>query len=138
MPLDTAPVAGRCGVASYRPTTAAGGGWFVRDLGPANRGPFSVPRAGQEGRSWTRTRWAVSKPDRRSDSEVSIEMRALVVYESMFGNTSAVATAIATGLSTRMGVDLVEVAAAPAALDAGVDLVVAGGPTHAFSMSRPN
>jgi hypothetical protein len=63
-------------------------------------------------------------------------MRGLVVYESMFGNTQAIATAVAEGLSGRMAVDLVEVAAAPTRVDA--DLVVAGGPTHAFSMSRAN
>jgi hypothetical protein len=63
-------------------------------------------------------------------------MRALVVYESMFGNTQAIASAVAQGLSERMEVDLVEVSEAPTSVD--VDLVVAGGPTHAFSMSRPN
>jgi hypothetical protein len=63
-------------------------------------------------------------------------MRALVVYESMFGNTQAVASAVAQGLAGRMDVDVVEVAEAPVRVDA--DLVVAGGPTHAFSMSRPN
>jgi hypothetical protein len=63
-------------------------------------------------------------------------MRALVVYESMFGNTLAVAAAVARGLSERMAVDLVEVAEAPVSVEA--DLVVAGGPTHAFSMSRPS
>jgi hypothetical protein len=63
-------------------------------------------------------------------------MRALVVYESMFGNTREVASAIARGLSGRMEVDLVEVGEAPTSVSA--DLVVAGGPTHAFSMSRFN
>jgi flavorubredoxin len=63
-------------------------------------------------------------------------MRALVVYESMFGNTRAIATAVAEGLSGHMTVDLVEVADAPTSVDA--DLLVVGGPTHAFSMSRPN
>jgi hypothetical protein len=63
-------------------------------------------------------------------------MRALVVYESMYGNTRSIASAVAEGLSGRMTVDLVEVADAPTAVDA--DLLVAGGPTHAFSMSRPN
>src|SRR6187455_2965455 len=62
-------------------------------------------------------------------------MRALVVYESMFGNTQAIASAVARGLSGRMAVDLVEVTDAPTRVAA--DLVVAGGPTHAFSMSRP-
>ncbi|GAA1036139.1 flavodoxin family protein [Virgisporangium ochraceum] len=64
-------------------------------------------------------------------------MHALVVYESMFGNTRAVAEAVSSGLATRMTVDLREVGAAPDEVDDGVDLVVAGGPTHAFSMSRP-
>src|SRR5689334_20930138 len=63
-------------------------------------------------------------------------MRALVVYESMFGNTQAVASAIARGLSGRMAAELVEVSDALTNVD--VDLVVAGGPTHAFNMSRPS
>ncbi|GIJ48122.1 flavodoxin [Virgisporangium aliadipatigenens] len=62
-------------------------------------------------------------------------MRALVVYESMFGNTRAIANAVAEGLATGMPVDVTEVGAAPATFDA--ELVVIGGPTHAFSMSRP-
>jgi hypothetical protein len=36
-----------------------------------------------------------------------------------------------------MRVDIVDVATAPGA-DADVDLLVVGGPTHAFRMSRPN
>ncbi|GAA3446419.1 flavodoxin family protein [Planomonospora venezuelensis] len=64
-------------------------------------------------------------------------MRALVVFESMFGNTQTIAEAIAEGLSTRMDVDLVEVGEAPKAVPEGVDLLVVGGPTHAFGMSRP-
>jgi hypothetical protein len=64
-------------------------------------------------------------------------MRALVVYESMFGNTRVIAEAIALGLSRRMRVDVVEVAIAPAVIGDDVALLVAGGPTHAFGMSRP-
>jgi hypothetical protein len=64
-------------------------------------------------------------------------MRALVVYESMFGNTQLIADAIAGGLAQRMRVDAVEVGDAPATLDDDVTLLVVGGPTHAFSMSRP-
>jgi Flavodoxin len=63
-------------------------------------------------------------------------MRALVVYESMFGNTQAIANAIADGLSDRMRVEVLEVGAAPATI-ADVALLVVGGPTHAFGMSRP-
>lgn len=62
-------------------------------------------------------------------------MRALVVFESMFGNTEKIAEAIADGLSENMTVDIVEVGSAGDSLD-GVDLLVVGGPTHAFSMSR--
>jgi hypothetical protein len=60
-------------------------------------------------------------------------MRALLVYESMFGNTQAVAEAIASALGTTA----VEVSAAPLTVGSDVDLLVVGGPTHAFSMSRP-
>ena len=62
-------------------------------------------------------------------------MRALVVYESMFGNTELVASAIATGLGRHMEVATADVAEAPAP-DGHVDLIVVGGPTHAFSMTR--
>ena len=64
--------------------------------------------------------------------------RALVVYESMFGNTAAVAHAVAEGLqaATDATVDLVEVHEAPRTPDETYDLVVLGAPTHAFSMSR--
>jgi hypothetical protein len=61
-------------------------------------------------------------------------MRVLVVYESMFGNTEAIARAIAEGLKERLYVVLHEVGKAPAIGE--VDLIVAGGPTHAFSLSR--
>lgn len=63
-------------------------------------------------------------------------MRALLVYESMFGNTQAVARAIAEGLAVHMPVEIVEVSDAPERVGAEVDLLVVGGPTHAFSMSR--
>ena len=64
--------------------------------------------------------------------------RALVVYESMFGNTADVAHEVAAGLATRGSVDLVEVHDAPSPPGEGYDLVVVGGPTHGFSMSRPS
>ncbi|HSE09379.1 MAG TPA: flavodoxin domain-containing protein [Nocardioidaceae bacterium] len=65
-------------------------------------------------------------------------MRALVVYESMFGDTKQIAEAVADGLRTELAVELVEASKAPAPLDELVDLVVVGGPTHAFSMPRQN
>jgi hypothetical protein len=64
-------------------------------------------------------------------------MDALVVYESMFGNTRDVARAIAEGLGTRLTVRTCEVGEAPAVVDDTIGLLVAGGPTHAFGMSRP-
>ena len=62
--------------------------------------------------------------------------RALVVFESMFGNTEAVARAVAAGLSETVPVDVVEVGSAPIEPDDDVVLLVVGGPTHAFGLSR--
>jgi flavodoxin len=57
-------------------------------------------------------------------------MRAVVVYESMYGNTHLVADAIGTGLETAFDVWVVPVSQAdPAVLD-GAALVVVGGPTY--------
>jgi flavorubredoxin len=64
--------------------------------------------------------------------------RALVVFESMFGNTEAIAHAVADGLRSTMDVDVVEVGAAPASPADDVDLLVVGGPTHAFGLTRPS
>ena len=62
-------------------------------------------------------------------------MKALVIYELMFGTTREIAEAIADGLRSKLEVDAVEVGVAgPPPTD--VDLLVVGGPTHAFSMSR--
>jgi hypothetical protein len=63
-------------------------------------------------------------------------MRAVVVYESMYGNTHTVAEAIGAGLGEAMTVDVVSVHGASAAVLAGADLLVVGGPTHAHSISR--
>ncbi|MDT3445468.1 MULTISPECIES: flavodoxin family protein [unclassified Pseudofrankia] len=65
-------------------------------------------------------------------------MRALVVFESMFGNTKEIAEAVAASLGERMDAELVEVGAAPTTLTSDVDLLVVGGPTHVLGMSRPN
>ena len=64
-------------------------------------------------------------------------MRALVVFESMFGNTETIARAIGEGIESSMHADVVEVGAAPDTVPADVTLLVVGGPTHAFSMSWP-
>lgn len=65
-------------------------------------------------------------------------MRALVIYESMFGNTQQVANAVREGLARILPADIVEVGQAPATLPVDVSLLVVGGPTHAFGMSRPS
>jgi hypothetical protein len=64
-------------------------------------------------------------------------MRALVVYESMYGNTRTIADAVAEGLSAHgLSVTVTEVGEAPSELDDDLDLLVVGGPTHALGMSR--
>lgn len=70
-------------------------------------------------------------------------MTSLVVYETMYGRTRDVAQAVALGCESGGEVRLVEVtelagAAADGALPDDVTLLVVGGPTHAFSMTRPN
>lgn len=68
---------------------------------------------------------------------MSGKLSALVVYESMYGNTHTIAEAIAAGLGTATEVELLEVGEAPDQLAASVDLLVVGGPTHVFGMTRP-
>lgn len=65
-------------------------------------------------------------------------MRAVVVYESMYGNTHLVADAIGAGLEPAFDVSVVPVSEAGPAVLADADLVVVGGPTHAHGMSREN
>jgi hypothetical protein len=62
-------------------------------------------------------------------------MKALVVYESLFGNTEAIARAVADGLSGTCEVTVADVSTIPSAED--MDLLIAGAPTHAFGLSRP-
>lgn len=61
---------------------------------------------------------------------------SLVVVESHWGNTERIAQAIAAGLRTAGDARVVRVDDAPTCLD-GIDLLVIGAPTHAFSLSRP-
>ena len=63
-------------------------------------------------------------------------MRALVVYESMFGNTRTIAEAVADGISSLCMVETMEVGDAPAAIGDDIDLLIVGGPTHQFGLSR--
>jgi hypothetical protein len=61
-------------------------------------------------------------------------MRGFVVYESLFGNTASIAQAVADGVRNHLDVELHSVTAGQ--LPESTDLLVIGGPTHAFSMSR--
>jgi hypothetical protein len=67
--------------------------------------------------------------------------KAVVVYESMFGNTRRIAEAVAEGIRSAGGDVEVRHVEDPAAMTAATvarlaDLVVVGGPTHAFGLSR--
>jgi hypothetical protein len=62
-------------------------------------------------------------------------MRAVVVYESMFGNTHVVAERIAEGMRDVMDTAAISVHEASADVIDGADLVVVGGPTHVHGLS---
>ena len=62
-------------------------------------------------------------------------MRAIVIYESMYGNTHTIADAIGRGLAAGNEVSVVPVADATPDLLGEADLVVAGGPTHIHGMT---
>lgn len=69
-------------------------------------------------------------------------MTRLVVYETMFGTTRDVALAVAAALGPEDGVRAVEVTelvegGTRGGLPDGTELLVVGGPTHAFGMTRP-
>jgi len=70
-------------------------------------------------------------------------MKILIVHESLFGNTKRVAEAIAEGLrrgsppGDGRSVLVVDTDGAPSKVPDDVSLLLVGGPTHAFSMTRP-
>ncbi len=61
-------------------------------------------------------------------------MKALVVYESMYGNTHEIANAIAEGLGSLGEVVVTSVADTASTVEA--ELLVVGGPTHVHGLSR--
>lgn len=61
-------------------------------------------------------------------------MKSLIIYESMYGNTHAVAEAVAEGLRTAGEARVVSTADAGKADLADVDLLVVGGPTHVHNL----
>ena len=62
-------------------------------------------------------------------------MRALIVYESMYGNTHEVAEKIGKGLEELGDTQIVPVHDATPDLMAWAEFVVVGGPTHAHGMT---
>ncbi|MGB7979197.1 MAG: hypothetical protein WCF36_00200 [Candidatus Nanopelagicales bacterium] len=65
-------------------------------------------------------------------------MRALVIYESMFGDNQQVAEAVVEGLAARgVQAHATEVGSAPTGISTEVDLLVVGSPNHGWSMPRP-
>ena len=65
-------------------------------------------------------------------------MRSVVLYESLFGSTRTIAAAVAEGLGRGGDVRLVRFGDASDDVTEGVDLLVLGGPTHAWGMTREN
>ena len=72
-----------------------------------------------------------------SESTGGVSVRAVIIYESMFGNTHAIADAIAKGLESLDDVVVVPVGEAGRGRLGDADLLVVGGPTHFHGMSRP-
>src|SRR3954447_24248787 len=64
--------------------------------------------------------------------------RALVVYESMFGDARAIAEAITDGLAESVPAEVIAASEPPAELGPDVALLVVGGPTHMLGMPRPS
>ncbi len=65
-------------------------------------------------------------------------MHAIVVYESMFGNTRTIAEAIADELRDAMDVEVLRADQATEVRMHSVDLFVVGAPTHAWGLPRVN
>ncbi|WP_104063426.1 flavodoxin domain-containing protein [Arthrobacter sp. 4R501] len=63
-------------------------------------------------------------------------MKAAIVYESLYGNTHAIADAIAQGLEGVAEPHVMSVEEAGKTQPTATDLLVVGGPTHIHGMSR--
>jgi menaquinone-dependent protoporphyrinogen IX oxidase len=62
-------------------------------------------------------------------------MKALVIYDTKFGNTRRIAQAVGDALAERFAVQVVPAAEA-ASLPPDLDLLVVGGPTHGHGLSE--
>ena len=63
-------------------------------------------------------------------------MKAAIVYESLYGNTHAIADAIAQGLEGAADPHVMSVEEAGRTEPTATDLLVVGGPTHIHGLSR--
>lgn len=65
-------------------------------------------------------------------------MKAIVIYDTQFGNTAQIAQALSSGMNEQgLSVDCVKVDTVQIETLPEYDLLVIGGPTHGFSMSSP-
>jgi flavodoxin len=93
----------------------------------------------QESRSTVLVRFATTEAQ-RARATFSIGgtyAKALVVYDSQLGNTEKVARAIAAALGPEENVRAVKVDAVAAEDWKDLDVIVVGGPVHAWRPSRP-
>lgn len=67
-------------------------------------------------------------------------MKAVVIFESMYGNTRSIAEAVAEGIRADgdVLVSVLPVGEASTEITGDADLLVVGGPTHMHGMSRPS
>lgn len=60
-------------------------------------------------------------------------MKALVIYDSVFGNTEKIARAIGKGLESKMDVEILRISDVKPEQLPGVELLIVGSPTRKFS-----
>ena len=63
--------------------------------------------------------------------------KAVIIYESIFGDNEKLAHAIRRGLEESMEVEIFDLESAPGQIPIDTDLLVVGGPTQAFGLTRP-
>ena len=64
--------------------------------------------------------------------------RAVIIYDTKFGNTEKVARALAEGMEKHgVNVDCIKIGEVDISKLGDYDLLAIGGPTHAFGLSKP-
>lgn len=66
-----------------------------------------------------------------------MQMRALVVYDSVFGNTEQIALAIGNALGSKESVETLRVSDVKLGHLKGLELLLVGSPTRAFRPTKP-